>query len=57
MLNTAISRSQKGDECTKRIIKYIHRKLPITFYDTPGMSTVGKMTDIINLIKKKQRFR
>ena len=55
MLNTTISRSQKGDECTQRIIKYIHRKLPITFYDTPGMSTVEKMTNIINLIKKKNK--
>ena len=39
ILETTISRSRKGGECSQRIIKYIHRKLPITFYDSPGMST------------------
>ena len=53
ILETAISRSRKGQECSQRIIKYIHRKLPITFYDSPGMSTEEKMQNIIDLIEKK----
>ena len=53
ILNATISRSQKGKECSRRIIKYLHRTLPIAFYDTPGMSTEKKMDDIIEVIKKK----
>ena len=33
MLHTIISRSTKGSECSRKIIKYIHRILPITFCD------------------------
>ena len=53
ILDTTISRSKRNYECTQRIIKYIHRKLPITFYDTPGMSTEQRMRNIIDLIEKK----
>ena len=53
MMKATVSRSKKGSECSSRIIRYIHRTLPIAFYDTPGMSTESKMEDIIKLIKKK----
>ena len=53
MLHTTISKSQRGGECSKRIIRYIHRTLPITFYDTPGISTQAFMKEIIGLIDKK----
>ena len=54
MLHTTISKSQRGGECSKRIIRYIHRTLPITFYDTPGISTQAFMKEIIGLIDKKK---
>lgn len=53
ILDATICKNQKGRECSQRIIKYVHRKSPITFYDTPGMSTEKKMQDIIELIEKK----
>ena len=53
ILKTTISRSKKGEECSKRIIKYIHRTYPIAFYDSPGMSTNEIMERIIELIEKK----
>lgn len=53
MMKATVSRSRKGGECSSRIIRYIHRTLPIAFYDTPGMSTEDKMGEIIELIKKK----
>ena len=53
MLHTTISKSKTGGECSKRIVKYIHRSLPITFYDSPGMTTDEIMNSIIELIKKK----
>ena len=40
-------------ECTQRILKYIHRSLPITFYDSPGMTTDEIVDSIIELIKTK----
>ena len=55
MLHTTISKSAKGGECSRRIIKYIHRTLPITFYDTPGITTDDIMNTIIELIKKKNK--
>lgn len=51
MIKTMICKSGKGGECSKRIVKYIHRKLPITFYDTPGISDSDKINAIINLIR------
>ena len=53
MLKTTICKSQAGGECSSRIVKYIHRSLPITFYDTPGMATDNIINSIIDLIKKK----
>ena len=53
IMKATVSRSRKGGECSSRIIRYIHRSLPIAFYDTPGMSTEQKMEEIIELIKKK----
>lgn len=32
-----------GGECSSRIIKYLHRIFPITFFDTPGISTLEKV--------------
>ena len=55
MLHTTISKSGAGGECSKRIIKYIHRDLPITFYDTPGITTDDIMNTIIELIEKKNK--
>ena len=51
ILHSSICKSFKGGECTHRINKYFHRKLPIIFYDTPGISTKNKMNDIINFIE------
>ena len=53
ILYTTISKSQREGECFKRIIRYIHGTLPITFYDTPGISTQAFMKEIIGLIDKK----
>ena len=53
ILNKIISRCKKGEECSKRIIRYIHGTSPITFYDTPGISTEKIMDTIIELIEKK----
>ena len=51
ILHSSICKSFKGGECTHRINKYFHRKLPIIFYDTRGISTKNKMNDIINFIE------
>ena len=51
ILHSSICKSFKGGECTHRINKYFHRKLPIIFYDTPGISTKNKINDIINFIE------
>ena len=51
ILHSSICKSFKGGECTHRINKYFHRKLPIIFYDTPGISTKNKVNDIINFIE------
>ena len=53
MLKTTICRSKTGEECSSRIVKYIHRSLPITFYDSPGFSTGEIMDKIVDLIKRK----
>ena len=53
ILKTTICKSQIGDECSSRIVKYIHRSLPIAFYDSPGMTSDDIMNSIIELIKKK----
>ena len=55
MLHTIISRSAKGSECSRKIRKYIHRTLPITFYDTSGIITDDIMNTIIELINKKNK--
>jgi len=53
MIKAMICKAAKGEECSQRIIKYIHRKFPLTFFDTPGISTDDKIQTIIDLIKKK----
>lgn len=53
MIKAMICKASVGEECSSKIVKYIHRSLPITFYDTPGISTEQRMKDIIDLIKKK----
>lgn len=53
LIKSMICKASKGGECSSRIIKYIHRDFPITFYDTPGISTEEKINNIIDLIKKK----
>lgn len=55
MLHTTISKSAKGGECSRRIIKYIHRTLPKTSYDTPGITIDDTMNTIIELIEKKNK--
>ena len=54
ILNKIISRCKKGEECSKRIIRYIHGTSPITFNDTPGISTEKIMDTMIELIEKKK---
>ena len=55
ILHSSIYKSFKGRECAYRINKYFHRKLPIIFYTTPGISSMKKINDIINLIEKKNK--
>ena len=55
MLHTIISRSTKGSECSRKIIKYIHRILPITFCDTSWIIADDIMNTIIELINKKNK--
>ena len=55
MLHTIISRSTKGSECSRKIIKYIHRILPITFCDTSWIIADDIMNTIIKLINKKNK--
>ena len=52
MIKAMICKDAKGEECSQRIIKYIHRKFPLTFFDTPGIYD-DKIQTIIDLIKKK----
>ena len=54
ILHSAVSETFKGGERvhSSRIIKYFHRKLPIIFYDTPGISSAKKVNDIIKFIVK-----
>ena len=51
ILHSSICKSYEGGECTHRINKYFHRKLPIIFYDTPGIATKDKINNIINFIE------
>ena len=51
ILHSSICKSIKGEECTYRINKYFHRKLPIIFYETPGISSEKTVNDIINFIE------
>ena len=55
MIKAMICKASTGKECSSRIVKYIHRTLPITFYDTPGISTKEKIQVVINLIKNKNK--
>ena len=53
MINSMICKAGMGGECSSRIIKYLHRIFPITFFDTPGISTPEKVEIILNLIRQK----
>lgn len=55
MIKTMVCKASSGKECSSKIIKYIHRTLPITFYDTPGISTEEKIKSVIELIKIKNK--
>ena len=57
ILHSSIYKGFKGREYTYRINKYFHRKLPIIFYTTPGISSEKTVNDIINLIEKKINLR
>ena len=52
ILHTAISRSKKGEESSKRVIRYFHRTLPITFYESPSFSTKDSIEATSELISK-----
>ena len=53
MINAMICKAGMGGECSSRIIKYLHRIFPITFFDTPGISTEKIVNVILDLIRKK----
>ena len=53
MVKAMICKTGRGGECSSRIIKYLHRMLSITFYDTPGISTREKVDEILDLIREK----
>lgn len=53
MVKVMICKAGRGGECSSRIIKYLHRMLSITFYDTPGISTREKVDEILDLIREK----
>ena len=52
ILHTAISRSKKGEESSKRVIRYFHRTLPITFYESPSFSAKDSIEATSELISK-----
>ena len=48
--------SAKGtDSLTKRIVKYIHDKLPLVIYDTPGFQKEEDTERVIKLVNDKNR--
>ena len=53
MINAMICKAGMGGECSSRIIKYLHRIFPITFFDTPGISTEKIVKTVLDLIRKK----
>ena len=53
MINAMICKAGMGGECSSRIIKYLHRLFPITFFDTPGISTEEIVNKVLDLIRKK----
>ena len=53
MINSMICKTSMGGECSSRIIKYLHRTFPITFYNTPGISEESIVDTILNLIRQK----
>ena len=53
IINSIICKAGRGGECSSRIIRYLHRLFSITFFDTPGISTIKKVEEILNLIRKK----
>jgi GTP-binding protein EngB required for normal cell division len=53
MINAMICKSGMGGECSSRIIKYLHRIFPITFFDTPGISTENIVEKVLKLIREK----
>jgi GTP-binding protein EngB required for normal cell division len=53
MINAMICKAGMGGECSSRIIKYLHRVFPITFFDTPGISTETIVNTVLDLIRKK----
>jgi len=53
MINSMICKAGMGAECSSRIIKYLHRIFPITFFDTPGISTEENVKKVLNLIRQK----
>ena len=53
MINAMICKAGMGGECSSKIIKYLHRVFPITFFDTPGISTENLADTVLNLIRKK----
>ena len=53
MINSVICKAGIGGECSSRIIKYLHRKYPITFFDTPGISEEKISNEVLELIRLK----
>ena len=53
MINAMICRAGMGGECSSKIIKYLHRIFPITFFDTPGISTEKIVKIVLDLIRQK----
>ena len=53
MINSVICKAGIGSECSSRIIKYLHRKYPITFFDTPGISEEKISDEVLELIRLK----
>lgn len=53
MINSVICKAGIGGECSSRIIKYLHRKYPITFFDTPGISEEKISDEVLDLIRLK----
>ena len=55
LVNSMVCKSGEGNELSSRILKYYSRLHPLSFYDTPGMSTDSITKEIIKLILQKNK--